>query len=64
MALNEDNKESKNLKIILLGNVKTGKSTFGMKIKGNKVDKNLEYDPIIGASYYYSQIIFEKKIFN
>ena len=63
MALNEDNKENKSLKIVLLGGVRTGKSTYVMKIKGNKVDKNLEYIPTIGAAYYSSHMHFEKKNF-
>ena len=63
MALKEDNKEAKNLIIILLGSVKTGKSSYAKKIQGNKVDKNLKYNPTIGAAYYHSQITFEKKNF-
>ncbi len=61
MALNNDDKIINRIKIVLLGSVKTGKSTFLMKIKGEKVDKDLEYISTIGGVYDSYQIIFEHK---
>ena len=51
MSLNEDNTINKNLKIALLGSVKTGKSTFLRKLIYKKVDKDLEYLPTLGPIY-------------
>ena len=45
----------------MTGSVKTGKSTYAMKIQGNKVDKNLEYNPSKTGTFFSSQIGFEKK---
>ena len=63
MALHNDNKINKILRIVLLGSVQTGKSTFLRKIKGKKVDKDLEYKSTIGAAYDSYQIIFKHEIF-
>ena len=63
MSFNNDNKKHKNLKIVFLGSVKTGKSTFFKKIKGNKVDKDLEYYPTIAGAYTSHQIKFKHEIF-
>ena len=64
MSLNEDNTINKNLKIALLGSVKTGKSTYLMKIRGHKIDKDLKYNPSIGGAYTYSEIVFKKNNFH
>ena len=63
MALNNDNKIIKNLRIILLGDAKVGKSTFLMKLIGKKVNKDLEYKPTTGMDYASYQYIFENENF-
>ena len=51
MALNKENEITQNIKIILLGSVKTGKTTFLKKIQGYEVDKDVEYySTIVGAN--------------
>lgn len=61
MALNNDNKINNRIKIVFLGSVKTGKTTFLMKIKGEKVDKDLKYTSTIGGAYASYQLIIEHK---
>ena len=61
MALNNDNKINNRIKIVFLGSVKTGKTTFLMKIKGEKVDKDLKYTSTIGGTYASYQLIIEHK---
>ena len=46
-----DNKLFKRLKIVFIGNSKTGKTTFLSKISDNYVDKDAKYIPTIGGSY-------------
>ena len=61
MALNNDNKINNRIKIVFLGSVKTGKTTFLMKIKDEKVDKDLKYTSTIGGAYASYQLIIEHK---
>ena len=58
MALNEIN-----LKIVLLGSAKTGKSTFLRKLIDKKVDKDLGYFPTIGGTYAIYRFEFEQQNF-
>ena len=64
MALNNEKEITKNIKILLLGSVKTGKTSFLMKIRGYEVDKNIEYFPTIAGAYASLIFEFEHKDFN
>ena len=64
MALTNDNKIIKIIKIELLGSAKTGKITILRKLIDKKVDKDLEYISTIGGSYTTYNIEFEHENFN